>query len=171
MWVKVSIVFCLLVLFYQDMRYRLVYAMLFPVLMVLYLFYAYQHNFWTDVLSRIALNFSFLFIQFLLLILYFSLKSRKWVCLTQDYLGWGDILFLASLAFYLSPLNYLLFYVLSLFLILVYSLILSGGRATNARIPLAGLQALLFLLVLLLEWQSHLFSLQSDQWILNRIIQ
>ena len=167
MLIKLGIVTSLFVLFYQDMRYRAVYWVLFPVLLLLYLALTFQHFGFDAFLVSSSSNIIFLLSQFFMLTLYFSLKQRRWVNITAKYLGWGDILFLLTLGFYLSPLNYLMFYVLSLIVVLLVTLLLAKvtGRV-SLQIPLAGLQSVMFAFLFVADWSSKVMNLQSDDWII-----
>ena len=107
-------------------------------------------------------------LQLLLLTIYFSMKNKKWVNITKDYLGWGDILFLLTVAFFLSPMNYLFFYVGSLLVVLLFTMLALVRNGTRYKIPLAGLQALLFAGLPLIDWNLSTFSLQSDEWLLKQ---
>ncbi len=75
------------------------------------------------------------------------------VNLTRRHLGIGDVLFLLCLAFFFSPVNFFLFYLMSLLLICMgtgaYLLLC---KPANFSIPLAGLQGFVFILLLLASW-------------------
>jgi hypothetical protein len=169
MLAKLVLITCLLLIFYQDLRYRAVYWILFPmVLIALLVLVAQQQPQWKELLFNSSYNLAFLLLQFLLLFLYFSLKMRRWVNLTQGYLGWGDILFLLCIAFYLSPANYFLFYLISLLLIVFTTLLIVAFKAKKQiQIPLAGLQSMFFVLLLLADWNSGLIDMTNDYWLLT----
>jgi len=112
---KAAILAVLALIFVQDIRSRSVYWFLFPILLVLFIAAGLlQYRSLTVIRETAFINCTFLALQFLLLSLYFSLKNRKWVNITTGLLGWGDILLLLSVAFYLSVLNFLVFYMVSL---------------------------------------------------------
>ncbi|BAU54921.1 hypothetical protein MgSA37_03100 [Mucilaginibacter gotjawali] len=114
------------------------------------------------------MNCSFLALQLLLVSAYFSLKSRRWVNITTELLGWGDILLLLSIAFYLSVLNFLFYYLVSLAISLIVWLIwqVFSGKE-NRHIPLAGLQAMCLLVFLMSDWYWLHFNVADDTWLLN----
>ena len=158
---------CLLFLFYQDLRYRAVYWLIFPVLLALLVGVTLGESLGREILISSSLNLAFLMLQLMLLTIYFSMKNKKWVNITKDYLGWGDILFLLTVAFFLSPMNYLFFYIGSLSLVLLFTLATIGNNNKH-RIPLAGLQSLLFAALLLIDWNLSSLNLQSDEWLLKQ---
>ena len=93
-----------------------------------------------------------------------------WVNIMANLLGWGDVLFLISIAFYLSTLNFLLFYMVSLVGSLLIWVIWQTIYITkNKHIPLAGLQALIFTVFLAGDWGLKYFSLVNDAWLLRLI--
>lgn len=169
---KILLIAGLLFIFYQDVRYRAVYWMLFPLLLALMFFLAVQQQGMADLTMNSGYNLIFLFIQLCILFLYFSVKARGFVNITSGYLGWGDILFLLCIAFYFSPLNYLLFYILSLITVLLITLIMYRfSNSKELKIPLAGLQAILFAIVLIADWGMETINITSDYWLVNYLSQ
>jgi hypothetical protein len=113
---------------------------------------------------------SFIGMQLVILTLYFSVKNKKWINITSGLLGLGDILFLLSIAVYLSVLNFLFFYITSLIAVLFTWLIWQRVSAKkNKYIPLAGLQSLMAILFLLGDWWLRFFDLTNDAWLLNLV--
>ncbi|KIO75756.1 hypothetical protein TH53_18725 [Pedobacter lusitanus] len=142
---------------YQDFRYREVYWICFPLLAILFSIYKITTVGLSALLTDIIFTGGFLLLQFLILWLYFCIKYRKTVNLTNGYLGWGDILFLLAICFYLSPVNYIVFYVVSLVVSIVYALFTRLlSEKEELTIPLAGIQALIFALILIVERSARL---------------
>lgn len=167
MVLKATTVLLLLYLFYQDLRYRAIYWICFPVLLLLILM---AGRFTFSGLENGLYNCLFLFVQMSVLTIYFSLKRKRWVNITKELLGWGDILFLLSVAFYFSPINYLIFYVSSLTFVLLLTGIFKRyypARMTRFTIPLAGLQALMFSLLMIFETVNKGIQLNSDNWFID----
>jgi hypothetical protein len=161
----------LLVVFVQDVLSRSVYWVCFPLLAIVLLAYKLIHFQAVDVVEPALINVAFLAMQLLIVSAWFSLKRGKWINITSGLLGWGDILLLVCLACYLSVLNFLFFYVVSLILILVFWFF-TQLKATNRdiHIPLAGLQALLFILVLSVDWWLSYPGLTDDGWLLKLFV-
>lgn len=166
----ILILVILLLIFLQDIQSRSVYWFLFPFLAGALFILQLQSKVLSDAWEPMVINISFLALQVFMLTIYFSIKSKKWVDVTQTLLGWGDILFLLSTAFYLSVLNYLFFYIASLLIVLSFWLIRNGGAKNKMEhIPLAGLQALIFALLLAGNWWVACFDLTNDAWLLRLI--
>jgi len=162
---KILILIVLIFVFVQDIISRSVYWFLFPVLIALFIAI---HHLSGGYCHQVLINIGFLIFQFLILSVYFSLKNKHWINITDNYLGWGDLLFLISIGFYLSVLNYLFFYLFSLITVLLAWLIWEGlSKKKDKQIPLAGLQALLFILFLGLDWWVFPLGLTNDDWLLQ----
>ena len=89
-----------------------------------------------------AINLGFLVSQFVLVTIYFSLKKRAFQNITKSQIGWGDILILLGLCCYFSPVNFIVFYVLSLLFIFLIFGISQLVRKKTSMIPLAGALAI-----------------------------
>ncbi|MCD0487350.1 hypothetical protein LPB86_03860 [Pedobacter sp. MC2016-14] len=169
LFLEIIVLFFLVFICYQDFRFRAVYWICFPVLGALLLFLKYQKAGAEDSLWHSIIGLSFFGLQLLLLWAYFSLKHKKPVDLTAAHLGWGDVLFLAILPFYLSPVNYIAFYMGSLVLVLLYvagtRLMQQAEKPANPHIPLAGLQAIILAAVLLLSIFIPQIKLYNDAWL------
>lgn len=150
----ILIVLCTIV--YQDFKYRAVYWICFPLLAVLFGVYRIIANGLPGLLTDLLFTGGFLLLQLLILWLYFVIKYRKPVNLTNGYLGWGDILFLLAVCFYLSPVNYIVFYVVSLIVSIFYALVTRLiTKKEELTIPLAGIQAFLFVMILIAGMLMH----------------
>jgi hypothetical protein len=168
LFLRLLILAVLLLVFVQDIRNRSVYWVLFPVLAVLLvLLHSLPHHLLADIWQPVSINIVFLLFQFLIISVYFSIKNRRWINITDGLLGWGDILLLLSIAFYLSALNFLLFYIVSLtisLLIWLFWQVISEEK--NKQIPLAGFQALIFTVFLAGDWWFKYFDLTDDaRWL------
>jgi hypothetical protein len=161
----------LLLIFIQDIRSKSVYWVFFPVLTVLFiLLHIVQHHSFVQTWQLVLINSSFLIIQFLVVSAYFSIKNKRWINITDGLLGWGDILLLLSVAFYLSVLNFLLFYISSLIVsLLIWLLWQIVSKEKNKHIPLAGFQSLIFTVFLAGDWWFKCFDLTNDSWLLYLI--
>jgi hypothetical protein len=169
-WLQILIVLTLLWIIMQDFRYRAVYWFLFPLLAVS--LFVYKTLLWQSILTPatdVLYNMGFLFAQLFLLSAYFSFRQKRWVNITRELLGWGDILFLTSVAFYCGALTYVAFYVGSLFSVVVIWVIWKAVASKEKQIPLAGLQALLFCVLFVFGQYADRLHFTSDNWILMQI--
>jgi len=161
----------LLLIFLQDTRDRSVYWFLFPLLAVTLIgIRLLKHLVLSEFEQSILINIGFIVLQLLILTIYFSIKSKKWINITNQLLGLGDILFLLSIAFYLSVLNFLFFYIVSLVVVLLLWIAWQAISAKkNKFIPLAGFQSLILILFLASDWWYRSFDLTNDNWLLHLI--
>lgn len=135
------------IVIYQDFCHRGISWIIFPSLLVVCCicrFLISPSNFGLDP----VINCAFLLIQISLLHVYFLIKQKRIVKITNVYLGLGDILFLLSISPLFSLISYLVFYVLSLFVTLIASLVYISVTKKQLLIPLAGFQAIVLLVVI-----------------------
>jgi hypothetical protein len=167
----ILIMILLLVIFVQDIKSRSVYWIVFPLLVLVFIFWHSVRNYsLTAAIFNVLFNLGFLLFQLLALTAWFSVKNKRLINIIDDLLGLGDTLFLASLAFFFPFLNFLVFYIISLVLILLVWV--TGRRAlfkSSPYIPLAGLQALLLLTVFAFSWLIHGADPDPDNWMLHII--
>lgn len=166
-FLQIVILLCLAFIFYQDLSFRAVYWFCFPVLAILLSVLKYRLTDFNDMIVDAGYAMGFLLVQLLFLWIYFSVKHKSMVNITNNYLGWGDILFLIAITCYLSPGNYVLFYIASLILVLLYAVFSKYViRGTNhEHIPLAGLQALLLGMIMIAGFLWPVVRLYDDNWI------
>ena len=168
---KILTLALLFLIFLQDIKSRSVYWFLFPLLCITLLIIRFNQPISLSEMGKsVLINIGFLLMQLLILTIYFSLKNKRWINISDNLLGLGDIFFLISISFYLSVLNYLFFYVASLLGALVVWL---SWQAVSSRksnfIPLAGFQSMIFILFLASDWWLKCFDLTNDTWLLHLI--
>ncbi|MEN0052347.1 MAG: hypothetical protein AAGC65_01695 [Mucilaginibacter sp.] len=157
----------LAVVYLQDMRYRGVSWIIFSLLFVAVV--AVRHfsgQSLAVVGESLLVNMGVLTVILSLLILYLLLKHLRFVNITEQYLGWGDIFFFLILALYLSVLNFLFFFVVSLLFTGVCHAVFVGFNK-DKYIPLAGFQALLLMLLLAADWWYFHLGVMDDYWLLR----
>lgn len=163
MVLKLIIIAALGMIFVQDASSRAVYWLLFPILATLILLYRLSIHPIADAWPVVLTNCMFLLAQLLLVSVWFTLKSGSWVNLTKQHLGWGDILFLCCAACYFSIISFIVFYIISLILVMIAWAVRQGtARKKSHHIPLAGWQALLMGIALLTDWWMKSIDLTSD---------
>lgn len=154
----------LAVTFYQDYKYRAVSWFLFPTMFTTFLMLNIYKTSWMEMMYHSIINFGFISLIFGVITVYFSLKYGKIVNITKQLIGWGDILFLICLGVLFSPMNFMLFFTCSLFIIVVFSLFYKLYSASEPQIPLAGLQAMFLIVLMVLNLVFPFFSLSNDSW-------
>ena len=169
--IKIAILLVLLIVFIQDLASRAVYWLLFPVLAALFVTLRFHQDHFSAIWPVVSINIAFLLLQLLIISLYFSIKQRRWTNISLQLLGWGDILFLISLTFYLSTLNYLFFYISSLILsLIIWGLWQLFSSYKNIQLPLAGMQAFLLIGFLGSDWFIAHFKATDDYWLLKHLV-
>jgi hypothetical protein len=160
-----------LAIFVEDISSRSVHWFLFPLLYLALLgadYFSSHH--WTIALRHSIYNSLFIVLQLGILTLYFSIKKKKIINITDGLLGWGDILFWVCISCFFSPVIFLLYYIGSLiFVLLIWGAVSLFSNKTNRHIPLAGLQALVFALLFVIAWFKPAVKLGSDEWIINKM--
>lgn len=153
----------MLLVIYEDFRYRAIHWIWIALFFGLVL-WIYPVN-WT----YSALNLFFLSLQLALLTVYFSIKNQKWINLFSAYLGIGDVVFFIPLCFIFSPINQIIFFIISLSLSLIGFLVFNiFSVKKSATIPLAGCMSLVFILLILLSYFLNI-PLNNDDWYLVMI--
>lgn len=131
---------------WEDIRYRAVSIWTFPVLFAALLASRAYATSWSVTLTSALVNLIIISVQLAGIWLYLMVKHRTLVNPMQGFIGWGDVLFWLAVLPAFSPINFLLFYIISLSVALLIHGTLRKvhlyGDAT--RVPLAGLQALVY---------------------------
>lgn len=161
------IVVLLLIIVVQDFKDRAVSWILFPILILLFSLYSINLFHIKEFIVNSFINVLILSIQVLFIIMYFSLRNRRFVNITSHYLGWGDIIFLFSICFLLPPLSFLFFYLTSLAVTLVVVLFIQLFFNLKNNIPLAGIQSSFLVLLILLQKIYSDFDLTNDSIFYN----
>ncbi|OFX36402.1 MAG: hypothetical protein A2X08_14950 [Bacteroidetes bacterium GWA2_32_17] len=166
--IRIILFVLLLIVVYQDLKWREIHWVIIPFLAILLILYSIQENTLIDVLNNSLINLSIVFIQFLFVTFWFSIKSKKLINILRQHIGLGDWLFFVCLCLAFSPINFILFlvsaFILSLLIYLITLLIL---KSTEKTVPLAGLVATILLGVLIIESVFYPGKLQNDSYITN----
>lgn len=161
----------LILVVYQDFRFRAVSWVIFPLLPVLFIMLNLPSVSLEESLANTMANLGFAGSMFLFVTIYFSIRNRRIVNISNGFIGWGDILFILSLGFLFSPLNFIIFYLASLLITIVATLILSWlNKIDRNSVPLAGLQALLLLLLIIVNSIFQFANFSTDEWLVGFII-
>jgi hypothetical protein len=132
--------FCIAILVfcaYQDLRYRGIHWLAFPVL--------FGASIWLcegEVGLDLLWNMLLLLGLMVLLSAYVALKEGKWTWITQGFFSWGDVLFLLAMTPLFHPLSYAAFITLACFFSLLAHLVASMLKPQKT-IPFAGYAALI----------------------------
>ncbi|WP_184550922.1 hypothetical protein [Mucilaginibacter sp. FT3.2] len=171
---RIIIVLLLLLVLVQDLLFRAVHWIIFPLLALGLLYLKWLENpvsSFAGFSQPVIVNLGFLIMIMGLLSLYLFLRKGRLINITDGFIGWADILFQGAIAFYLSVLNYLFFYIASMPLVLLLWLLwqsVTGNK--NKHIPLAGFQSILFILFLAGDWTCFQLHITGDDWVLRNVM-
>lgn len=171
LFLSILILLLLSVIAYQDFCYRAISWITIPLLFSAFSINSIFATDFNNFLQSFLFNLGFIFFQLIAVTAWFSLKNQAVINITQKYIGWGDILFFVVAAAVFSPVNFILFYLLSIISTLIYAIGLRLVKKSSAienlpsgsQVPLAGAMALLLFVVYTLDNFSHIIDLQSDQ--------
>lgn len=143
------------VILYQDITARTIHAILPLLVFVL----ACILNYFSDYLNfyNLIYNITFIFINILGLVLYFSFKSKTFKNPIDNTLGLGDVMFFLAITplFNLKP--YILFFVLGLLFSLIVFSITSFFKKVKT-VPLAGYLAMFLILNIVIK---NIFKIET----------
>lgn len=157
MIIKLLLILTLSIIFFQDIKERMVWVFLLPSFAILGgLLYFWQSN--SDVfLVTILINLAIVGVLMLVNFLVAKFIFKK--ILFKEALGIGDLLFFIAFALSFPTLAFLNFFIFSLiFSFLVHQLVLliskrKGNRSQkHSRVPLAGLMAFFLIGVYSAHW-------------------
>ncbi len=165
------LIVCLLIITIQDFKHRAISWYILPVMFLAFLFKSFSFINCHQVLKFGIINLSFIIIQFVLLTIYMSIKNKKMTNIINSYIGVGDLLFFLVLSLAFSPVNFIVFYIISLlFTLLFYALYNAILRNTSSQIPLAGMQSICLIIVLLCSQFLKDFNFYNDDYLVGFLI-
>lgn len=136
---------------YEDFKYRMVHMLSFGSLLFFKSTLCYIEPF-----SFSFFDFSiillFILVQIIFLTIYFSIKSKRFENIFDKYFGIGDLVFFCITSLFFSIYEYMLFFVFTLLITVLFVLIIRLIKKTKEKnIPLAGAQALMLMIVLMFK--------------------
>lgn len=141
----------LILIFWQDYKYFKVSLVLYILCFIIIGVRGLIHIPIRDFGITFAINILLLCIQLALVWLYLIITKRKLKSFFE-YIGEGDILFFVILAISFSNLNFIVFQIISLIVILTVHLAVQMYRKRKLQVPLAGYQALLLALCMVYDY-------------------
>lgn len=152
----------LIAIAYMDFRFRYVQLYLFIVLFFLNMVNAVMVNDFSSVMIQSAINSGLLMLMIAVLWLYYSIKGKGMEGFINRKLGSGDIVFWLAISPLFSLINFLLFLITSLLLVLFVSMVrLLLSRKTDL-IPLAGWQSLMLSFLIIPELFVSRYHFPAD---------
>jgi hypothetical protein len=158
----IFVIAILLLVAYQDFRFRAVTWVLFPLLAVIIFLECFVNGSIRSAWDQFIFNISFIALQLVIITLYFSLRSRSLVMIWKHHLGAGDMLFFVVLCMFFSPVNFVLFHLGSLLFSILLVIASRKYIQSLKTIPLAGIQAVLLALFIVVDLFSASIHYRTD---------
>lgn len=161
----ITLIFCvfLILIAYYDFRYRTLPVYLLLIAIAFGILFSITRNDLSSAIQYSGVNTLLLTLQLSLTSLYFTVRNRRLTNIFKSWLGIGDLVFFLVLIFCFSPLNFILFIILSGFVtILFYT-----GRKSGILIPLAGSQSMILCAILLSTLISGIIQPYNDMFLVD----
>jgi hypothetical protein len=146
MLAKGGLLLCLLIMLWQDWKYRRIHVLLPLLVFAIGLFLV--NGFSTYKITLI--NIAFFAIVFVALVVYMSIKAKAFLNPLEHYFGLGDVLFYIAITPLFNVKQYAIFFIASMLFALVMQLLLKKHSNHNT-VPLAGFSSLLLFILMLVE--------------------
>ena len=160
----------LAVIVFQDFSIREISWYLIPLLLIAFIYKAFNTNSESSLLKNVFFNIAFMVIQIVLLTVYMSIKNKRPVNIINTYIGLGDILFFIVVCTAFSIGNFISFYLLSLLFtlsgVIIYNFF---SRKKTREIPLAGIMSLLLIALIITNKLIPAINFYNDSYLLNFI--
>lgn len=152
----------LVVVIYQDFRYRAVSWLVFPLLFMILFIHASANNGIRTTGVYAIYNSLFFLSQLLVVFLYVRFRTHQSTFFFNRYIGAGDVFFFLSISPFAQLPGYILYLISGLALTLVFHFLVrlfKMKESTKDTVPLAGFMAayLAALLLVQLQW-PHLWE-------------
>lgn len=169
---KVLALIFLFIIFIQDHKKHRVYFPLFPAVCLLLIFIELKSGGnWINLCIDSGVNLLFIFMLYALMTIFLSITRKKLIDLNKGYFHTGDLLLWISVSTYFPPLNYFVFLFSSLFIVSLFWFIYQlQSVAKQKYLPLAGYQALVFAIILVVEWINPNLKLGNEEWFIDQFI-
>jgi hypothetical protein len=167
--ITIVIILTAVLIVYQDFKFRGVSWLLFPLMAIAASLYAMECMHLDIWLINSTINLCFITLQWIMMSVYMSIKEKRLVAVTSNWLGWGDVLFWLSIAFMFSFTAYLVFFLVSLVLGIVFYTMtkILNLKSEQTTIPLAGIQAFCLILFLFLYLLGCIPDIRTEKgWLL-----
>lgn len=157
-----------ILIIWQDFIQREISWYLLPVLLLGILIIGIQKLILMEYLYYILINGCILLILMGFLLIYYWIKERSIRNFVGKTIGLGDLLVFLTLCFGFSPINFVVFFLIGLFLTLIFHLLNTAIKPNaNKQIPLAGYLALFLMLLSWLQFPLKIIDLFNDQYLFS----
>lgn len=148
---------------FQDFKSRSVYWINVPLILFLYLIYISLTNTFIPTFNEILINAVIIVFQMSFAWIFYYLKNSK-INSIKDQIGLADVLLLAVLIIFFTPINFILFELIVLSISLIASIFftLVTNNEKKVTIPLAGNLTLGLSLIFSVEYFSGIQIRNND---------
>ncbi len=170
MWIlTIAIITFLLIISYQDFTKRLINWYYFPIAAILLLVQLFQKGQSVACLENIGLNCLIILFMLLMATLLISLKNRKFTIIVDNSLGSADVLSFGLLCIALSPVNLILFLLITFIFSALFQVVSLPFSKKAKFIPLAGIVGVLLSVGIALQDGLNIINLTNDYQTLGYI--
>jgi hypothetical protein len=155
---------------YQDFRYRSLSIIVLASLFAVVFSNSILLNGWKLAGIYFGENLLQIGIQLVGITIYFSWKQRRLINIINTYLGSGDVWFYAIVAWCFSPLNFVLFNLVTCGIVLAGYAIYRYAKPNERTIPLAGCLALGLMLLLMMSQFFNVVKPYDDTYLMSRLL-
>ncbi|MES2813137.1 MAG: prepilin peptidase [Bacteroidota bacterium] len=141
-----SLLLCLLIMLWQDWKYRRIHVLLPMLVFAIGMFMVNGFVIYKSILVNIV----FFIIVFASLVLYMSLKAKAFLNPLEHYFGLGDVMFYIAITPFFNVKQYAVFFIASMIFALVMQLLVKK-HSNHITVPLAGFSSLLLFIVMLVD--------------------
>ena len=161
---------CLSIIAYQDFKQRQIFWFLIPLLFVGFVLKALLSDSSGALFTNSLFNFVFIALQFVFLSIYISIRNGRIINIVNTHIGLGDVLFLLVGCTAFSPLNYIIFYLVSSCVTLLgFGIYTFFSKRSSPEIPLAGAMSVMLILLMFLNNTVVQIGFYNDDYILSMI--
>ncbi len=153
--IKVLLITILVIIAYQDIKERLVYWFLFPLLGITVGVLFYSNTLPELFLASILINLIIVCFFYLVIILHSFLVLKKSF---RQVIGFGDILMFFFLIFTFSSMSFIIIFISAIFFSYIIHLLLKKNFK-NKTVPLAGYMSIFYVFTYLAFWYEAIDSL------------
>jgi hypothetical protein len=163
MWIlTVSIITLLLIISYQDFTKRLISWYYFPLAAILLLIQLFSNEQYYTGLENIRLNIIVIFFLLLMTTILVSLKNGTITFILDKSIGLADIFSFGLICIALSPINLVIFLLISFITSAVFQLVALPFSKNAKFIPLAGIVGVLLSIGIFLQDGLNVINLTND---------
>jgi hypothetical protein len=154
----------LLFICYQDFKQREISWWTLPLALCFY--FMNEPLEISETISSSLFNIGFVLFNLIMISIYFSVKNSKLVNVINTYLGIGDLLFFLVCCFIFNVPNFLLFFISSLFISVIISLLFISKKE-QSTIPLAGIMSFYLFTLSITDKFLPIKLFRNSDWLNN----